>query len=80
MNVQRIQGELTAASALDLFSQMIQAKIEFQENQISKLDNEEDIKAKESKIKALQHALSEMRAQLAKKPDTVNVAATISIF
>jgi hypothetical protein len=53
MNIQLIQGEFNPGDALELISKMIEQKIKYQENRISKYSSEEDIKYRESKIRYL---------------------------
>ena len=64
MNIQLIQGEFNSIDTLDLLTQMIHVKIRYHENKIATNINEEDIKARESKIKRLQKELFELRASL----------------
>lgn len=59
MNIQLIQGEFSAADSLELLTQMIKIKIKYHENKIANHMSEEDIKARESKIKRLQQELFE---------------------
>lgn len=61
MNIQLIQGEFSAQDTLDLLTQMIHVKIKYHEKKIAANTSEEDIKARESKIKRLQKELFEFK-------------------
>lgn len=54
MDIQLIQGVFSSEDAISLIGQMIQVKIKYHENKIEKESREEDIKAREQKIKKLQ--------------------------
>ena len=62
MNIQLLQGEFNSDDALDLITKMIHVKIKYHENKIATNTKEEDIKARESKIKRLQKELYDLRA------------------
>jgi len=55
MNVPLLKGNFSSAEALDLLHQLFQVKIKFHESKIETSQNEEDIKMREQRIKALQH-------------------------
>lgn len=57
MNVELLNGLFDTTDAKDLISQMIQLKVKYHENKIDHSTNEEDIKFREAKIKALQEQL-----------------------
>lgn len=78
MKVQLIQGEFNSPDAIQLVSNMINLKIRYQEGQIEKNNNEEDIKYRESKIKNLQNELFELRNFLSTK-DNVKIDASINV-
>jgi hypothetical protein len=78
MKVQLIQGEFNSPDAIQLVSNMINLKIKYQEGQIEKNNNEEDIKYRESKIKNLQNELFELRNFLSTK-DNVKIDASINV-
>ena len=78
MKVQLIQGEFNSQDAIQLVSNMINLKIKYQEGQIEKNNNEEDIKYRESKIKNLQNELFELRNFLSTK-DNVKIDASINV-
>ena len=79
MNIQLITGEFSSTEALDLITQMIQVKIKFHENKISKSEMEEDIKGRETKIKRLQNHLFELRNQFGSNSNGVKINALINI-
>ncbi|MFZ1847395.1 MAG: hypothetical protein WAU12_10835, partial [Saprospiraceae bacterium] len=61
MNIQILDGEFKSNEAIELNTQMIHIKIKYHENKISVSQLEEDIKARETKIKRLQKDLYEFR-------------------
>lgn len=61
MTMQLIQGEFSTNDTLALITQMVQVKIKYHESKISENTNEEDIKARETKIKRLQQELFNLR-------------------
>jgi hypothetical protein len=79
MNIQLIDGEFPSADALDLLTQLVHVKINYQELKISKSEVEEDIKNRESKIIRLQRALDELRTQLNGKTERLRISANIHI-
>lgn len=79
MNIQLLEGEFTLKDAIDLINQMIQVKIKFHENKINNSELEEDIKARESKIKKLQHNLLELKNNISLSTNSVKLNATIQI-
>jgi hypothetical protein len=79
MNIQLIQGQFSQKEAIDLITKMIHVKIQFHENAISNLDNEEDMKMREKRIKQLQKDLFETRKYIEQKAGMINVNAEIEI-
>lgn len=79
MNIQLIEGEFSSKDALDLVTQMIQVKIKFHEAKISNSDSEEDIKARETKIKRLQNELHECRTQINGELSSVKLNSVIGL-
>lgn len=79
MNIQLIEGRFELNDSLDLITQMIHIKIRFHENKISTSENEEDVKAREIKIKRLQKNLFELRKILGSPSNGVKLNATINI-
>ncbi len=79
MYIQLIEGEFKSNDALDLITQMIQVKIKFHENKISKSEIEEDIKAREAKIKRLQKNLFELRNDIGSNLNAVKLDGVIKI-
>ena len=79
MNIQLLEGQFNKKDALDLITQMIAVKIEFHENKIQQASNEEDIKMRESRIKALQNNLKDLRAELESLESMVSLNSQIKI-
>ena len=79
MNIQLIQGEFNPGDALELISKMIEQKIKYQENRISKYSSEEDIKYRESKIRYLQNQLFELSNYLHSSNKNMKIEAIIKI-
>lgn len=79
MNIQLIQGEFKPVDAFELISKMIEQKIKYQENKISKFSSEEDIKYRESKIKYLQNELFELSNYLQASNKNIKIEAVIKI-
>jgi hypothetical protein len=79
MNIQLIQGQFNSKDAIDLITKMIHVKIQFHENAISNLDNEEDVKMREKRIKQLQKDLFETRKYIEQKGGMISVNAEIEI-
>jgi hypothetical protein len=77
MNFQLIQGQFNVNEAIDIITQMIQIKIKYHENKISKINNEEDIKYREEKIKRLQKELFEVRKELLARTGSIKMDAVI---
>jgi hypothetical protein len=77
MNFQLIQGQFSVNEAIDIITQMIQIKIKYHENKISKINNEEDIKYREEKIKRLQKELFEVRKELLARTESIKMDAVI---
>ncbi len=79
MNIQLIQGEFDTRDALDLIAQMLQVKISYHETKILTSNHEEDIKHRESRIKALQKALYDVRNQVSSAQGNIKLNAEINI-
>ncbi len=79
MNIQLIEGEYNPKDAMELITKMIDIKIKYHENKISNIENEEDIKAREAKIKKLQNELYELRRVIGATPNGVKINAEINI-
>mgnify|MGYP002780888520 CR=1 FL=1 len=79
MNIQLIQGEFDTRDALDLIAQMLQVKISYHETKILTSNHEEDIKRRESRIKALQNALYDVRNQVSSAQGNIKLNAEINI-
>lgn len=79
MNITLIQGSYAPAEALELVSKMIAEKIKFQESKISRSCNEEDIKMREGRIKALQNDFVAIKSAIVAKAGLVSINSTIEI-
>ncbi len=77
MEIQLIEGEFSPSDALELITQMIHVKIKFHENKINNDSIEEDIKAREAKIKKLNTDLFEIRNIINKELKTVKINAKL---
>lgn len=80
MKIQLIDGQFTATETNDLISQLVQVKIKFLENKINSLLHEEDIKSKETKIVALQNALSAIRQHINLEKTNVIISSNIELY
>ncbi|MBK6447919.1 MAG: hypothetical protein IPN87_03800 [Saprospiraceae bacterium] len=79
MNIQILDGEFKSNEAIELITQMIHIKIKYHENKISLSQLEEDIKARENKIKRLQKDLYEFRNTIDSTTKVVKLKAIINI-
>ncbi len=79
MNIQLIDGAFNAKEGLELITQMLHVKIKYCENKISNSTAEEDIKARETKIKRLQKELFELRELVGNSEKNLVVNAVINI-
>jgi len=79
MNLQLINGSFSKQEALELITQMVHVKIKFQENKIQHSSNEEDIKMRESKIKQLQKDLYEIKKEIDKEVEFIDIHSEIII-
>jgi hypothetical protein len=79
MTIQLIQGEFNAAETLELIKQLIQVKINFHENKINKLNNEEDNTRREVKIMGLQKDLDFVRDYLEANGEKFSVQSSIQL-
>lgn len=79
MNIPLVQGNFSSTDSFEILNQMVQLKVKFHENKISKTSNEEDIKYRETKIKRLQHDLMELKKYIddCKSPVSVDVQVKI---
>jgi len=79
MNLQLINGSFSKQEALELITQMVHVKIKFQENKIQHSSNEEDIKMRESRIKHLQKDLYEIKKEIDKEVEFIDIHSEIII-
>lgn len=80
MNIQLIHGTFGATDALELLTQMIQIKIQYHEQKITPESSEEDIKARESKIKMLQNELHLLREKIKSGGQSFKIEGNISVL
>jgi hypothetical protein len=79
MEIELIEGEYRTNEAMELIVQMIEIKIKFHESKICNLEQEEDIKSRENKIKKLQKSLYDIRIFLNTKNSGVRIKSSIHI-
>jgi hypothetical protein len=79
MNITLIDGHFTAKEALELLTQIIHVKIKFHESKIAHLDNEEDIKMREKRVKQLQKDLYEVRKMVDEGKKNYSLYAELQI-
>ncbi len=79
MDIQLIEGEYEAIDAVAIISEMIQVKIKYHENKISHIENEEDVKFREAKIKKLQSTLHDCRKAIADSSKKIMLKAVIDL-
>jgi len=79
MNLQLINGNFNKQEALELITQMVHVKIKFQENKIQQARNEEDVKMREGRIKQLQKELYELKMDIDKKSNFIEIHSEIVI-
>lgn len=79
MQMQLINGQFNAIEAIGIITEMVQVKIKYHENKIKESHNEEDIKMRERKIKALQNELSLSRDYINKNLGSIFINSTINL-
>lgn len=79
MKIQLLQGSFNVAESIEILSKLIQVKIQFHEQKITKASSEEEIKMREGRIKRLQDELAEARNTIEKENKTVNLNCEINI-
>jgi hypothetical protein len=79
MDIQLVKGHFSPQEALELITQMIHVKIKYHESKIQKYDNEEDIKSSEKRITSLQKDLFELRQNISKHSNKVDINAHVQI-
>lgn len=78
MNLQLIQGQFSTKDAVDILTQMVNVKIKFHESKINNVNNEEDIKMREQRIKQLQKHLHECRSYIENQGGMITIAGELS--
>ncbi len=79
MKINLIHGHFKASDAISIITKMIDVKIKFQEEKIKDSDNEEDVKMRENRIKALQKDLYESRKWIERHGDNVSLHSEINL-
>lgn len=79
MVIHLIKGQFSTADAISIITKMIDVKIKFQEGKIESSHNEEDIKMRENRIKALQKELYDSRKLIEGHGETVSLHSEIKI-
>lgn len=80
MNIELINGTYPPNEGLDLILKMIDVKIRYHEQKIDLLDNEEDMKMREQRIKQLQNEATRIRAQFKTSPKSpLKMSASIQL-
>ena len=79
MNIELLDGQFSANEQINIISQMVNVKVKFHENKISKTLNEEDIKFCEAKIKRLQNDLFQFRKFIEEKGVNSNIKCEINL-
>lgn len=77
MNIDLIQGSFSSADAKEIVSDMVQVKIKYHQNKITKECTEEEIKYRENRIKKLQNQLAEFKKMAAAK-STIKLEVSIT--
>lgn len=67
MKLHLIDGHFSPQDALEIMTKMTEIKVRYHEHQIQTSDSEEDVKARENRIKTLQRNLQEARQYVAKE-------------
>ena len=79
MHIQLISGKFSNPETLDLLAELIHVKIRFHENKIKNMENEEDIKMRERRIKKLQQDLYEARRMLQSDSGSQHIQSIIEL-
>ena len=79
MIIKLIEGEFSDTDAVEIISQMINVKVKYHESKITSNSNEEDIKAREVKIKNLQSELSALRRSIKSIGTRVKIQSIIKV-
>lgn len=79
MKIQLLQGNFNVVESIEILTKLVQVKIQFHEQKITKASSEEEIKMRERRIKRLQDELAEARNTIEKKNMTVNLNCEINI-
>ena len=79
MKIQLLQGNFSNSESLEILIKLIQVKIQFHEQKITKASSEEEIKMREGRIKRLQDELAEARNVIETSNTNINLNCEINI-
>lgn len=79
MKFDLMKGTFSKEDAFVLITKIVDVKIKYHEEKISKSDNEEDIKMRENRIKQLQKSLYDARLYLNQKDKYVEILSELSL-
>lgn len=80
MKLQLIKGRFERDEALELLQQLLQVKIKYHEQKITRSISEEDIKMREQRIKQLQHEFAELRQILSKEEQWCELESEVNVY
>ncbi len=80
MNIELMNGTYPRNEGVDLVLRMIEVKIKYHEQKITRVDNEEDIKMRELRIKQLQNEASRLRQELTQNDEPVKLKASVLLY
>jgi Spy/CpxP family protein refolding chaperone len=79
MQVDIINGTFSSVDASAIIRGMIEVKVKFHEDKISRLSNMEEIKMREQRIKELQRMQSKIQEWLKAHGEQANLELTLSV-
>lgn len=79
MELQLMDGQFSPTDAIVIITHLIEVKIKYHENKIKSSQNEEDIKMRERKIKALQKELADSRTYIQNHSGDILIKSTIKL-
>ena len=79
IQVKLIDGAFSSVDAASILRGIIEVKVRFHEEKISRLSNMEEIKMRESRIKELQRIQSNIQEWLKTHGDLANLELTLSV-
>lgn len=79
MQLEIINGSFSSADAASIIRAMIDVKVKFHEDKISRLSNLEEVKMRENRIKELQRVQSNIQDWLKAHGEQTNLELTLSV-